>query len=945
MKKWQISIISLAIIIFGVLFEHFFVFADTNNVIDYAIDKENNLFLLSFDKDESTYRLSKISKNSNIIYKVDLDKSEDPSLNRVYKEVYLDSQGNIFLLLDEEKTKDTSTENNSLKAKISDEKILMYDNEDGAYKREIAEVDFTKQTSLPTTPYISKLQIVGQKMSIICRQGTRYDILVVNTAEDAKPSREQTFNIVPDRQVSDEDVWVNDMSILSDGSVVYTTRAGGLFMLDKDKNTKNIKENIFSADASFAIFSIDESDNVYFTEISSGNFYKYNLKNSSLEIVYNSKSVINKEGKITFGDVKGVYCIGSGCYYGISKNSSPISYLGFGTNENSIYNIRNQFFPYRLFTIIIISASLAAIVVLGFFAYKKFKKRIPLILKIIFLFLPVYLIAIAILSTIFIKSTDDDYTTVLTDYQEIGANIILKHIDGNTFQSMNHLSGYMGTEYNSIRGQIQSGVTELENILGGKSDYIITYVVKDSKIYTSITNKTVDTYKDTDKIGIYADYPASMPVEYVEEQTVSDKIYSAWNNLKGKAGDSAVEVITFRDERGEWTSVLRPIKNSNGESIGMLANVINKTAYQDDHFWAAFSTAMILILSITILIFVYLYFALKFSFRPLREISRSVNKIGTGQWSTKFDIKSKDEFADIARAFNVMIDKINQYVSNLVVLNKEYIKFVPQELFKLLGKSKVTEIKLYDKNKMNLSILYITFNIICHDVYGSMSEEDLFKIMNQSYSEIFGVVENNNGVVQWFDGLGAMILFPNSAVDALNASMQFKEVFVSKKVRERMRMVLSTGETLIGVSGSNVRNGILTISDEIMRIYHINGQLERIGMKHVAFEQLVNRLPSEAMKNCRFVGQINSMSSQGPIKLYEFMDVTRLNDKNLYTATKKMFERGVELYIQANFFEARKIFANVLRVNEEDKVAMYYLLRCDESEKGGKANWSGTLFD
>ena len=57
-------------------------------------------------------------------------------------------------------------------------------------------------------------------------------------------------------------------------------------------------------------------------------------------------------------------------------------------------------------------------------------------------------------------------------------------------------------------------------------------------------------------------------------------------------------------------------------------------------------------------------------------------------------------------------------------------------------------------------------------------------------------------------------------------------------------------------------------------------------------------------------------------------------------STKEMFEKGVKEYILNNMEMARSIFTDVLRVNENDKVAVYYLMKCEEhlGRLGGASN-------
>ena len=51
-------------------------------------------------------------------------------------------------------------------------------------------------------------------------------------------------------------------------------------------------------------------------------------------------------------------------------------------------------------------------------------------------------------------------------------------------------------------------------------------------------------------------------------------------------------------------------------------------------------------------------------------------------------------------------------------------------------------------------------------------------------------------------------------------------------------------------------------------------------------------------------------------------------------STLETFEKAIKLYLTAEFEEARKLFTDVLKVNENDKVAVQYLLKCEEQIEG-----------
>ena len=232
-----------------------------------------------------------------------------------------------------------------------------------------------------------------------------------------------------------------------------------------------------------------------------------------------------------------------------------------------------------------------------------------------------------------------------------------------------------------------------------------------------------------------------------------------------------------------------------------------------------------------------------------------------------------------------------------------------------------------------MNIIYVTFNLSYRGSYGFESEDQLFEALNRTYSEIFKVVENNNGVVQSFDGLDAVMLFPEGAKDAFNASIQFKEVNIPKLVKKHINITLGSGDILVGVSGNKDRRGVIVVSDEIMQMFNMDTCLHAIGVNHVATRSIIENLGENHPYQYRFIGMMGNITGEGHTDVFEIIDISKKYRKDLYITTKEIFEQGVKNYISGNFEEARTMFADVLRINENDKVAVYYLMKCEKQIK------------
>ena len=580
-------------------------------------------------------------------------------------------------------------------------------------------------------------------------------------------------------------------------------------------------------------------------------------------------------------------------------------------------------------------------------------KRIPLAVRLTGLFLPVFIISMLVLLFINAKDSSDEYVKVLKNDQDIGAKIAADHINGDSFSSLDHTGDYMNNNYMTVRNTVQEAYSDIVSKIGDRCDYIVAYIVKNDKIYSTFTSR-YKTESDSYDFLSYANpdmiLTGSVLIDYNLERDESEKLYDAWKSFTSETDPADVVRVEFRDVYGDLSSSLAPIKNSEGKPVGFIGNFMDDNIHKDGPIQKISAHSASIILVAAVLVSGYMFLVVKYSLRPIKTLEKGINAMGRGVWNTRVRVTSKDEFADIAETFNLMSAKMDKYTSNLVLLNEKYIKFAPSEIFRLIGKDKITAVHLHDYKIMDMNVLYLTFNISCKDSFSFNSEKELFDVLNASYESFFDVVEKNKGVVHSFGSLSATILFPHDTQDAFNASMQFKEVFINDKIKDTMNMTLGSGDVLIGISGNDKRRGVLVVSDQLMQLFNIDGYLKSLGINHVATDSIIKSLPQNGLCNYRFIGNIAKIYGSGAVGIYEIIDMTNQYRKDLYLGTKELFEKAVKTYINGNFAEARKMFSDVLKINSRDTVAIHYLMLCEEQtnikdNKFNRKKWTGNLFD
>lgn len=932
--RWSMA--GLFILVLSFLVQYFVNKPNMGVYLSSDMDPSGNVYVLSVSESKGDYFITKISSNGSTDFKMDLEKTND-KYEYTYSNLESDSKGNFYFVKRAKKLDNVTNGKSTLP--LTSETVMMYDT-DGNYIKQVLNFDFSKDANPPYSDYIRKIQFLGQKMNVICGKDDAYDVIAVDPIANSSPTKIRSFVINPPYEVADDSLSIiSDMCVLSGGRVFYATRNGELWGMNNQNEFVEYSNAVSTSDFVLSDMSVDDSDNIYFTDNVSGRFYKFNTKSVTTSPVYELSNELIADSGVLLKDVKPLKCLGDGLFYGASKAFDKVFYVKCGGANKLVTDIRGKFFPWGILIMVITAAAIVGLIYLVRYLSGVEIKRIPLAIRIVTMFLPVYLISMGVL--IYINTSDGvaEYMAVLMSDQERGAKTVADNITGSDFSNLNHIKGYMSPEYVKVKRYIENGYSDLLLKIGDRSDYVITYVERYNKLYTTIHTKFNENSLSYQRLKYTNPDMASSQmclVDSVLERDEAEKIYDIWNQFANKTNKTDSLDADFRDVYGNITASFVAIKDENGRVVGLVGNFLDEDIHRNEKFQKIFFHSLSVILIITIAVFVYICFVVRVCLRPLKTIKRAISEFTKGKWDVRILPESKDELADISEAFNLMSEKISRYTKNLIRLNKEYIRYVPTAVFRLMNKEKITQVGLHDQNVVNMNMIYVTFNISCRGSYDFEDEYAVFDALNKSYSKIFKVVKDNHGVVQSFDGLDAVILFPENSIDAFNAAVQFREIDINPTIKKHMNIVLGKGDVLVGVSGDEERRGVVVVSDEIMQLFNIDTLINFIGIHQVATKSIVDQLDKSSPYTYRFIGKVGNITGEGSTDIYEIIDGTNKYRKDLYMSTLETFEKAIRLYLTAEFEEARKLFTDVLRVNENDKVAVQYLMKCEEQISGSE---------
>lgn len=336
------------------------------------------------------------------------------------------------------------------------------------------------------------------------------------------------------------------------------------------------------------------------------------------------------------------------------------------------------------------------------------------------------------------------------------------------------------------------------------------------------------------------------------------------------------------------------------------------------------------LLSISFIVYIFLVFlTLYINLYPIKKIEKNTELLSNGKDNKNVILGSK-EFEKIQENLQAIEDKNDQSEEYKSKLKNEYYKFVPKEFYEHLGKNEVFELKLGESVQKEVTVLFID---IKHSFRASetLSLEENFKFINSYLSVVGECVRNNKGFIDKFLGDGVLAVFLNET-DALKCSTEIAQNFENINLvsigNEKIKygMGIHCGKVVIGIVGEKERLTPTIISDSVnlaSKIEHLN----RIFLSNILFtKEVLNNIPRDFELNYRYVGTVN-IDDIG-VSLFENLDGYAGSNKTAYLKTKLIFETAVRKFEEKDYKEARKLFLNVLKINEDDNLSKFYLKKC-----------------
>jgi len=549
-------------------------------------------------------------------------------------------------------------------------------------------------------------------------------------------------------------------------------------------------------------------------------------------------------------------------------------------------------------------------------------RRISLFFKQVFAIVPILIIAMIMLSNFiydsFSSKMEDEMQKQLSLLARNGQNMI----NGDQLNRLTSPNDYMSKDYESIRSKMNF-LFESEDPANRKGLYSTLYRYENGEIFIIMD--------DDDGVNMYKPFPINDLNRLVVEngEVVSDR---------------------WEDATGKWLYAIGPIYDSANKIVGVYEtgrdlNVLyqsNETIYKSimRNIGLISVVLIILVLAVT-------YYLLS----SLRKLRKSVMEMANGNWDVKVNIRSQDEVGDLGEQFNRMALHIRTYIKDITSFSEASHRFVPQQIFKYLGKKGITDIHLGDQVQQNMTVMVANIRSF-HHLSKQLTPKQNFDFMNTFLKRFSPFVRTEEGLISKYLGAGFMALFPARNEDALRAAVAIRRELVSYNESLKasgfapvdLGMAIHKGPLMLGIVGEEQRMEGNVISDDVNITATLERMSDTMGASILVTRTFYEQLRSPERFRFRLLGRVRIDGKDDPIELIDVYEGDSDTERALKDRTKSLFEKGIMLCQEGRFFDARETFIEVIKINRFDKAAKLYFYQCDEYyQKGSTEGWNGTL--
>ena len=356
--------------------------------------------------------------------------------------------------------------------------------------------------------------------------------------------------------------------------------------------------------------------------------------------------------------------------------------------------------------------------------------------------------------------------------------------------------------------------------------------------------------------------------------------------------------------------------------------------------------------------FIYILFFVNWStddiVRPVNELVESMRKTGEGMLDNYTIVRTNDEIGVMSEGYNTMTTQLREYIFRISQMNEAYSRFVPNQFLEFLGKENFVDIQLGDQVQKEMTVMFSDIRGFT-ELSEDMTPKENFDFINHYLGYMEPIIRKNNGFIDKFIGDSIMALFHEKVDYAIDAAIEMRhslnlfnlELIEQGKPTIDSGIGIHTGNLMLGVVGGEGRMDGTVISDAVNLASRLEGLTKIYRTSIIISEDTLIKLEDPAKYNFRFLDIARVKGKKEAVYVFEIFDGEPEEVKSLKIETKSLFGTGIDHYKNKRFEEALNVFSEIVKINQRDSVAAFYVNRCKNNiQKGIPDDWSGIeVFD
>jgi len=221
------------------------------------------------------------------------------------------------------------------------------------------------------------------------------------------------------------------------------------------------------------------------------------------------------------------------------------------------------------------------------------------------------------------------------------------------------------------------------------------------------------------------------------------------------------------------------------------------------------------------------------------------------------------------------------------------------------------------------------------DVVLSLEAKDIFRYINTILSKLLPIIEQNGGEADSFSDAGVTALFSHdyrsALVSAISMCQEINVISDPDFDFSQFAVGVCHGSVMIGVVGDGKSYSTLTISEYTGLAKYLQSITSKYYSKILitaSYAELIDDFSKRF--SSRLIGYAYLTKLKKLEKLYDVYDGDTLEVRNKKRKTKLMFEKGVGLFAEQKYDDARLHFVEVLKADRQDLAAKEYVYLCDK---------------